>query len=210
LLGSVALALVVLVLWSSFSLYDRSEVTQIDDVPGEIAKRFELAEPEISDDNGPPSFVQAASPKGVVLNIVRNSWVQIKNADGQIIVSDVLKAGDQYFVPDNPGMTMSLGNAGGVEILLDGRALSPLGNDGDIRRDIPLDTTYLKTLEFKTVVVEEKAPSVPVSAVQPAAGPVASSPSSSAVPVDAFVSESEPDSVPVPVSTPPAISQDQE
>lgn len=89
------------------------------------------------------------SQEGIILNIIENSWVEIKDGDGKVIVSNVLKTGDQYFVPDNPGMTMSIGNAGGVEIVLNGRVMKPLGKSGDIRRDIPLDTDYLKTLEFK-------------------------------------------------------------
>ncbi len=86
---------------------------------------------------------------GVVLNIVNSSWVEIKNSDGKIIVSNILEKGDEYFVPDSPGLSMSLGNAANVEIIINGRALMPLGKDGDVRRDIPLDTSYLMTLEFK-------------------------------------------------------------
>lgn len=107
--------------------------------------------------------VPVAEQNGLILKLIENSWVEIKDAQGKIIVSTVLKTGDQYFVPDNPGLTMSLGNAGGIEIVMNGRIMKPLGKTGDIRRDIPLDTDYLKTLEFKEVtpaagvVQEEKA-----------------------------------------------------
>lgn len=104
----------------------------------------------------------AEAKKGVTLTMIENSWVEIKDDKGKVIVSDVLKTGDQYFVPDNPGLTMSLGNAGGVEIVLDGRVMKPLGKTGDIRRDIPLNTDYLKTLEFKDEQPpKETAPAVP-------------------------------------------------
>ncbi len=91
---------------------------------------------------------------GIILNIIKSSWVEIKNSDGKIIVSNILEAGEQYFVPNSPGLSMSLGNAANVEIIIDGKALKPLGKDGDVRRDIPLNTAYLKTLEFKDI--EEK------------------------------------------------------
>ncbi len=90
---------------------------------------------------------------GIILNIINDSWVEIKNEDGQVIVSDILEKGDQYFVPDNPGLSMSLGNAVNVEILVEGRALKPLGGEGAVRRDIPLNTVYLKTLEFQEVEI---------------------------------------------------------
>ena len=94
----------------------------------------------------------------LVLLLVKDSWVEIKDESGKNIVSEKLKAGDQYRVPDNPGMTMSLGNAGGVEILIDGRALKPLGEENEMRSDIPLDISFLKTLEFKDPPVEEGVP----------------------------------------------------
>ncbi|PCI56843.1 MAG: hypothetical protein COB36_00795 [Alphaproteobacteria bacterium] len=92
---------------------------------------------------------------GIILNIMKSSWVEIKNAKGEIIVSNILEEGDQYFVPNSPGLSMSLGNAANVEIILNGRPLKPLGKDGDVRRDIPLDISYLKTLAFKEIRIEE-------------------------------------------------------
>ncbi|MCK5384637.1 MAG: DUF4115 domain-containing protein [Alphaproteobacteria bacterium] len=86
---------------------------------------------------------------GIILKIIGNSWVEIKDGDGGIMVSRVLEKGEEYFVPDNPGLSMSLGNAANVEIIVEGRALKPLGKDGDVRNGIPLNTTYLKTLDFK-------------------------------------------------------------
>lgn len=89
------------------------------------------------------------SQNGVILKILGDSWVEIKDADGNVLVSKVLEKGDEYFVPDSPGLSMSLGNSANVEILVDGRPLMPLGKEGDVRRDIPLNTSYLKTLDFK-------------------------------------------------------------
>ena len=88
---------------------------------------------------------------GVILQILGESWVEIKDSDGRVLVSTVLEDGDEYFVPNSPGLSMSLGNAANVEILVNGRALMPLGKDGDVRRNIPLNTEYLETLDFKEV-----------------------------------------------------------
>lgn len=93
--------------------------------------------------------------EGIILNIMKSSWVEIKNSNGEIVVSNILEEGDQYFVPNSPGLSMSLGNAANVEIILNGRPLKPLGKDGDVRRDIPLDISYLRTLAFKDLNVNE-------------------------------------------------------
>ena len=100
---------------------------------------------------------------GIILNILDDSWVEIKDGEGGILVSRVLEKGEEYFVPDNPGLSMSLGNAANVEIIVEGQALKPLGKDGDVRRGIPLNTTYLKTLDF---VDEEEGPDDPGAQVE--------------------------------------------
>jgi cytoskeleton protein RodZ len=89
---------------------------------------------------------EVAAPRGIILNILQNSWVEIRDNSGKAVLSRVLKAGDQYFVPDRPDLTMALGNAGGVAIEVDGEALSFLGKEGQVRRNIPLDAQKLKSL----------------------------------------------------------------
>ncbi len=85
------------------------------------------------------------APRGILLNILTNSWVEIKDETGKPLVSRVLKAGDQYIVPDRAELFMSLGNAGGVQIQIDGQALRPLGEAGQVRRNISLDADSLKS-----------------------------------------------------------------
>ena len=82
--------------------------------------------------------------KGIILNIKQNSWVEIRDKDGKTMISRVLKAGDQYYVPDRPDLTISIGNAGGVEVEVDGQSLRQLGETGKVLRRLPLDAEYLK------------------------------------------------------------------
>ncbi|HBS34847.1 MAG TPA: hypothetical protein DEA50_07190 [Parvularcula sp.] len=92
----------------------------------------------------PPRQVQAP---GIILKMTANSWVDIRDENGKAIVSKVLKAGDQYFVPDSPNLKMSLGNAGAVQVVIDGNAVAPLGAEGEIRRDIPLGREALQGIQ---------------------------------------------------------------
>ncbi|MGQ0526755.1 MAG: RodZ domain-containing protein [Alphaproteobacteria bacterium] len=85
-----------------------------------------------------------AEKKTTILNIVQNSWVEIKDRSGKTLVSRVLQAGDRYYVPDSPNLLMSLGNSRGVEIIIDGEKLQPLGGVGEVQRNIPLDAASLK------------------------------------------------------------------
>lgn len=87
----------------------------------------------------------AEAPKGMLLKVVGNSWVEIKDGDGQTLVSRVLKAGEKYFIPNRPNLKLSAGNAAGLSFEIDGQPLNPIGKEGEIIRDLQLDLNYLKT-----------------------------------------------------------------
>lgn len=159
---AVAFAIIGVVLigvWAFYNTDDRSAVENIPSVAEvmgegdfvgpklpnnweEFKARRELAENEPVE----PAVAPEPEEEGIVLNIVENSWVEIRDAKGKAIVSQVLKKGEQYFVPDRPDLTMSLGNASGVEIILDGKALPLLGRRGQVRRNVSLDSESLKAL----------------------------------------------------------------
>lgn len=113
-----------------------------DQVPPE-AEAGEVAEPDSAQVQQAAAAEGAASGK-VVLRARLESWVQITNEKGEPILSRVLRAGESYTVPAEPGLMMTTGNAGGVEIVLDGKKLKSLGSVGLVRRDFPLDPQKLK------------------------------------------------------------------
>lgn len=99
----------------------------------------------------PSAAVEAAAPTHrVILKAVESTWIEIRDAQGKTLLSSILKAGDIYFVPDQAGLILSTGNAGGFSIELDGKTLGKLGDTGDVRRDIALDPATLpQTLAAK-------------------------------------------------------------
>jgi hypothetical protein len=52
----------------------------------------------------------------VVLQAVQDSWVQVRDEDGELLLTRVLRPGDIYRAPDRAGLTLLTGNAGGLEI----------------------------------------------------------------------------------------------
>ncbi len=74
----------------------------------------------------------------VVLRATEESWVEVKVGDQRPVLSRVLKPGDVYMVPNNPTLKMTTGNAGGLEILVDGREIRSLGGTGKIVREVSL------------------------------------------------------------------------
>ncbi len=123
-----------------------------DQVPpeAELASTGEEAVEE-----SPPQQEAAAEPEGeagkIVIRARLESWIQVSNAKQEVVFSRVLRAGETYTVPDEKGLMFTTGNAGGVEILVDGRKLKSLGTVGLVKRDIPLDAAKLKDgTAFKT------------------------------------------------------------
>ena len=84
------------------------------------------------------------------------SWVQITDKDGKPVLSRVLRAGETYAVPDEKGLVMNTGNAGGIDLLVDGKALPSLGSVGLVKRNIVLDADKLTTGNVTTEVPGKK------------------------------------------------------
>jgi cytoskeletal protein RodZ len=94
----------------------------------------------------PASQVVVANPGAhVKLTARMDSWVQIYDKAGKSYFSAVLRAGQTIEVPNQPGLLLTTGNIGGLDILIDGQALAALGSVGLVKRDLPLDIAQLKS-----------------------------------------------------------------
>ena len=82
----------------------------------------------------------------IVLRSSADSWIQILNTDNEVVFSRILQRGETYPVPNQSGLRLDTGNAGGLEILVEGRLLPPIGASGSVRRDVPLDVAKLNSL----------------------------------------------------------------
>ena len=94
----------------------------------------------------PTGQVVLANPGArVKLTARMDSWVQIYDKAGKSYFSAVLRAGQTIEVPNQPGLLLTTGNIGGLDILIDGQALAALGSVGLVKRDLPLDAAGLKS-----------------------------------------------------------------
>ena len=79
----------------------------------------------------------------VVIRANRDSWIEIRDKDDNVVLQKVLRQGESFNVPDQKGLLMTTGNAGGIVIELQGKALQSLGSLGVVKRGIKLDPTAL-------------------------------------------------------------------
>lgn len=80
----------------------------------------------------------------VMLQANQASWIQITDARQNVVYRKVLRPGEQYYVPDQPGLSLVTANAGGLDIIVDGKPVQSVGKPGEIVRGIVLDPAQLK------------------------------------------------------------------
>lgn len=87
-----------------------------------------------------------------------DSWVDIRDANNQVVFSRVLRQGENYDPPLKPGLTLTTGNAGGLDIILEGNTLPSLGGVGIVARGIPLDVQQLKAGQKPAATTSSPSP----------------------------------------------------
>jgi cytoskeleton protein RodZ len=101
------------------------------------------AAPPATDPIAPPAgdhvFGSAVQGK-LVVKATGDAWVEVLDNDHPIW-SRLLKSGDVYNPPKD-GLTMIVGNAGGIEVQVNGKTLPPIGAAGEVRH-IALDPAKL-------------------------------------------------------------------
>lgn len=80
----------------------------------------------------------------VMLEANEKSWVQITDGSNKVIYKKVMNPGEQFFVPDQKGMTLVTSNAGGLNIFVDGNKVQRIGRPGEILRGVELEPGELQ------------------------------------------------------------------
>ncbi len=88
-------------------------------------------------------FGVAPNEARVVLKARADSWIQVQDGAGKLLLTRILNAGESYYAPDRPGLILTTGNLGGLEIVVDGASLGTIGDRGEVRRNLPLDAARL-------------------------------------------------------------------
>ena len=64
----------------------------------------------------------------VIVRAIGPTWVEIRDQlEGEVLLTRVLYSGDRYLMPNREGLVMLTGNAGGLEISVDGKTVPALG-----------------------------------------------------------------------------------
>lgn len=79
----------------------------------------------------------------VLIRAITPAWVEITGQGGAVLLTQLLRTGDVYRVPNQPGIRLVTGNAGGLAFTVDGQDAPPIGPPGAVRRDVVLEPDAL-------------------------------------------------------------------
>ena len=80
----------------------------------------------------------------VIIRAISTTWVEIRDQrKGEVLLTRLLYPGDRYLMANREGLIMLTGNAGGLEISVDGDIVPSIGPSGAVRRNILLDPDAL-------------------------------------------------------------------
>lgn len=86
----------------------------------------------------------------IVLSAKQSTWVEVANKKtNEKVLAKVMRPGEQFAVPDQPGLSLVTTNAGGLEVFVDGEAVQSLGARGEIVSGVELDPEDLKIVRQK-------------------------------------------------------------
>jgi cytoskeleton protein RodZ len=85
----------------------------------------------------------------LVLKATGNSWVEIEDMEGNILMTRLMRPGETYVVPDINGLTFNTGNAGALSLSQGDVILPKLGEVGEIITAQPLN---IKTFSNKPLL----------------------------------------------------------
>jgi cytoskeleton protein RodZ len=91
----------------------------------------------------PASSAAPTAASKISIRAVADCWIQIRASDQSIVFSRILKSGEVYNVPVRQGLSLRTGNAGVLQIAVDGKPAPSIGAIGALLRDVALDPAEL-------------------------------------------------------------------
>jgi cytoskeleton protein RodZ len=99
--------------------------------------------PVAQDDAAPTVYRGGDAASRVMLRARTSAWVHVSSTNNDYLWVRTLQPGDAFVVPDRPDLVLWTGNAGGVEVIVDGTPLPPLGPEARVVRDVSLQPQAL-------------------------------------------------------------------
>lgn len=98
---------------------------------------------QTSNSASPRTYGQINHDGRILLTARMAIWVQIRDSNGANVFTQMLSEGESYRVPNRPGLRLMTGNAGALDVFVDGQQAPSLGDFGLVLRDLELNADRL-------------------------------------------------------------------
>ena len=138
-----------------------SDETRLEPVSFAQEKQTALAATEYSAETNPLSIdemtadqtltgvaAQATSrvpEKEVIIKAIASAWIEVTRADGEVLVTKLMREGDELVLSTTDDLFLSTGNAGGLRLEMINLLAFDAGQTGEILRDLRLNRESLLT-----------------------------------------------------------------
>jgi cytoskeleton protein RodZ len=103
-----------------------------------------LLDPTAGGPQGPQVFERANTDARVILRAREAAWIQVSSPTRDYAFTRTLQPGEAVLVPNRADLELWTGNAGGLEIIVDGVAVAALAPGRAVRRHVSLDPSRLR------------------------------------------------------------------
>lgn len=111
-----------------------------------IGEAPHLQNPETELRGGAAQALQRNPMSEIVISASSTSWVEIAKANGEIVVSKLLRKGDNFVATADTKLFLSTGNAGGISLKMGDQKAVKIGKTGEIIRDLALTRDSLSLI----------------------------------------------------------------
>ena len=108
-------------------------------VPEVVAEEAVLAEEVAPVEIGSPQLRLADHKPMVSIFAQKEAWVRVSAADGSVLFEKILKAGEEYTLPERTELaSLRAGNADWLFLMVDGEVFGPVRGTNGVARDVSL------------------------------------------------------------------------
>jgi len=84
----------------------------------------------------------------VIIRATASSWVEVTRADGEVLVTKLMRSGDELVFSSDENLFLSTGNAGGLRLEMPNIAAFDAGQTGEILRDLRLSRDSIQNRQL--------------------------------------------------------------
>lgn len=143
------LVVAVFIVWAIITLVSDDNKSLVSSNESAESAITEIAEPAYNVPVRERFGTENRATAKIILQAVRKSWLKVEDTRGKTEISRVLVTGDVYYLPTGKTFTATFGDAGGVDVWVDGKLAPKQGADHVQKTGISLDAEKLMSADKK-------------------------------------------------------------